>query len=361
MSAEPTTITAYQCPGCVTIYADEADLVPLYECSRCGQNSPERRCDECNIFMARAGIGCEDCAAECEEVEAVEDHDGQLIPADEWEPEGSKADRDAAESARRDRERAERKRQEQEERDAASEVVPVSALAVGDWIMHPAPHPSFGAEPVQVKALLEWGSGSVGVVVADFGMPQVLPAAPEQQFTRVPPQETRRRGEEPFGTVTFDPDGGAMLMSSVPREEEYVIELSTLDRGTAPWGGVPSIAIMRRTPGLLSVFGVFVARSQAEETLAVWERAGRALAEGAGLSAAPTRQVVKVETAPMSRFADSLGRAVEFTLGTSEWEPESERLYLNARLSGSNATVAAPEPFLGAVEAAREHLGHLDH
>lgn len=355
----PETFQALQCPECATVY-DESDLVPIYECSRCNQTSVERRCEDDNIFMARVGEGCESCAVEAEQIEAVEDHDGQIIPADEWDPSGSKTDRDAAEVAQRQKESAERDRREREARDAASESVPVSALAVGDWIINPQPYEWDPDGAVQVKAILRWGGNTLGLVVADFGMPQVYPVSADHECTRVPPEDQPRRQEAPFGTATFDPDGGRMFMSSAPHAEEYSIELAHVTRGTAPWGQVPCMVICRYTPGLLNVFGVFVDREHAEAALDVWGQAGRALAEARGIEvSASTRSAVKVEEKPFSMYTDSIGRLVEFTLGVSEWEDSGSKS-LNVRTSGSNATVQDPASLLAVAEVAREHLAHLD-
>lgn len=359
MSATPASVTAYQCPECTTIY-DQSDLVPIYECSRCSQASIERRCEDDNIFMACAGEGCESCAVEAEQVEAVEDHDGQLILLEDWDPEGSKTDRDAADAAQRQKERAEQDRREKEARDAASEAVPVSSLAVGDWIINPQPYDWDPDNAVQVKAILRWGGDTLGLAVAEFGMPQVYPVAPDRECTRVPPENSIRRQEAPFGSVTFDPDGGRMSMSSAPGKEEYSIELAHVHKRVAPWGQVPCMVVSRYTPGLLNVIGVFIDREHAESALTVWESAGRALAGGRGVDpVASGHDVVQVAEKPYSTYVDNLGREVEFTLGISEWD-DTDLPSLNVRTSGSNATVQAAGPLLAAVEVARNHLGHLD-
>lgn len=359
MSTTPETTPTYQCPDCATIYVGD-DLVPIYECSRCNQTSIERRCEDDNIFMARTGVGCESCGVEADEVEAVEDHDGQLILAEDWDPEDSKASRDAVEADRVRREHDERLQKESEARAAASEGVAASAVVVGDWIMHPEPREWDPDGAVEVKEILHWGGGTLGFVVGDFGLPQVFPVPPGHMLTRVPPEETGRQQGDPFGAVIFNPDGGRMFMSSTPHEEEYVIELAHITRGEAPWGDVPCLVICRYTPGLLNVFGVFVDREHAEAALGVWEQAGRALAEARGVEAVAIRASVRVEEKPFSTFTDSLGRLVEFTIGVSEWE-ESELPSLNVRTSGSNATVQDAGALLAVAEVARECLEHLDH
>lgn len=67
-----TVSATLQCPSCQRFFETPDDLAPLYECSRCGGTSTERRCSECNIFAARADDdGCEDCGEPAEEVETI--------------------------------------------------------------------------------------------------------------------------------------------------------------------------------------------------------------------------------------------------------------------------------------------------
>lgn len=357
----PTPITGHQCPECSTIHT-EPNLTALYECSRCGETTTERRCDTCNIFAARAGDGCEDCAAECEEIEAVEDHDGALIPADEWDPDTSQATRAAAARAEADRARAEDDARKNAVREAASEKVTVTDLSVGDWIRHPEPR-VLPDESVQVLSLHDWRT-QVGLVVEEHDGATVVPVDHDETLTRTPAPEYRSEMASDFGQVTFVHDGGAMLMSSAPRQEEYVIELSHLTKGSVPRGGVPCMTITRGTHGLVTVFGVFIDRREAEDALTVWEQSGRALAASLGDDAPfDRRESVHVEQPPFSLRTDTLGRLTTFALGTSRSAlgPEEERPYLNVNTAGTNATVADAGALLGAVAVAREHLTHLDH
>lgn len=75
---------ALYCPDCDT-YVDLDSGIPLYECSRCGQASPDRRCEQCNIFTAKlTDAGCPECEqAELEEAEAARDMDGNLHSTEE--------------------------------------------------------------------------------------------------------------------------------------------------------------------------------------------------------------------------------------------------------------------------------------
>src|SRR5690625_5141550 len=97
--------TAPWCPDDDAVVAEPARA---YECSRCGERTnsaalagERARCEGCNIFMARAEEdACPDCSAPLEDMEVIEDHDGALVKADQFDPVGpSFHEREAAERA----------------------------------------------------------------------------------------------------------------------------------------------------------------------------------------------------------------------------------------------------------------------
>lgn len=357
----PITVTAFQCPECSTIYSEDS-LVTIYECSRCSQTSTERRCQDDNIFMARAGEGCEACETPCDEIEAVEDHDGELIPADEYDPNESKADRDAVAAAIAQRAQDEKAQQEREALDAASEATTVAALSVGDWIMHPAPsHPSHHDEQVEVVALPQWGGGTVGLIFSYYGSMTVIPTLPDREVTRVPAPDFRKP-LGPFGVVRFeaDPDE-APTLSSPSHDERYTVETSHLSEGSAPEGDVASLTITTQRGNYLTVLGVFVDRTHAEETLSVWESAARALADRRSVPLVSDGSAVSVESARWARYTDSMGRPSSLSLGTLDWGEATTTPYIHANLPGMSITIGDPHRLLAVVEVARGQLGHLDH
>lgn len=88
MSTHPPTITAYQCESCLEVSGADA-LDRLYHCDNCdtyGVGVDNRRCYECNRFMAREDdLGCPVCLSSgCEEIEAVF-FDGQYMSPQEYE------------------------------------------------------------------------------------------------------------------------------------------------------------------------------------------------------------------------------------------------------------------------------------
>lgn len=77
--------TGYWCNDCEEL----TEAVRVYECDLDGWKGTERRCETCNKFVSRREEdGCENCFAEVEEVEVVTDHDGAIIKASEYEPNG---------------------------------------------------------------------------------------------------------------------------------------------------------------------------------------------------------------------------------------------------------------------------------
>ena len=104
-SNEIETIRGYWCESCQTGYADDNELLPMYECSTCGTCGVERRCEQCNKFAARSdAMACPGCEEEVLEETLVYDHDGTLVQVQDYDPEGeSRAEREtrAQEAAQR--------------------------------------------------------------------------------------------------------------------------------------------------------------------------------------------------------------------------------------------------------------------
>lgn len=82
--AEPEE--ALHCPDC-DAYVELDSAIALYECSRCGVATAERRCEACNIFTAKlSDDGCPECeSAELEQTQAVRDVDGDLHSTEEFQ------------------------------------------------------------------------------------------------------------------------------------------------------------------------------------------------------------------------------------------------------------------------------------
>ncbi|WP_336794438.1 hypothetical protein [Gordonia malaquae] len=128
---------ASDCDLTVAVCGDCGDIVdtvePVYECTTCGQLTDERRCADCNRFTARAehSIGCEICFAAVDTEAAALDHDGALIRAADFDPDGpSKADRTRTARAVAVADAAARL-------DQNTHTVRADEIEVGDWIHGP--------------------------------------------------------------------------------------------------------------------------------------------------------------------------------------------------------------------------------
>lgn len=134
MAAKRTISTAaHWCPQC----EDIVYLAAVYECGNCSTESLERRCEDCHKFCSRREEdGCENCMAECEEVEVVTDHDGTLIRAEDYEANGpSLAERNAAEEAAHKVERAATAKKKTEQAYAGATATPWNQVKVGDKVI----------------------------------------------------------------------------------------------------------------------------------------------------------------------------------------------------------------------------------
>lgn len=361
MSA-PDIETGHRCPSCDTIYR-EGDLSRLYECSRCGSTSVERRCDACNIFMARAGEGCEDCATECEEVEAVVDHDGELVLVEDYDPDISKGERDAASRARSDRERAEAEARRRAERDAAAQPVAAADVRVGDWITHPEPG-RYEPEGVQVLALYDWGQ-RVGLVITEHGMAQVVSCSTDERLSRIPHAPAYGRDmSESFGVISFDPNVSARTtMSSAPQpdSESFQVVMSRTALSFSPRGPVPALTIKHASGNFGTTFGAFVDRAAAQEALDTWEQIALSLAETQGVEAVPNAEGITVKEEAWASGIECVGQPVEVFVGTDKYSHTPNLAALDVVSNGRmHTTYADPCRLLAAVQAARGCLDHLN-
>lgn len=77
-------VTVFKCGSCGEHFDEPGEAV--YNCSRCGQDQVEdRRCQQCNIFMAKvADQSCPDCedGEDIAEVEAWQSEDGQFFESE---------------------------------------------------------------------------------------------------------------------------------------------------------------------------------------------------------------------------------------------------------------------------------------
>lgn len=131
----PETFTAHRCGECDQVW-ETSDLERCYECGTCGTRSTERRCEECNKFMGRADEdGCPDDGGECEEFDAIRDHDGAIIAAEDYDPAEPLSARQAALDAIAATERATKAEAAQNALFAGAEMVTFDQIVAGDRII----------------------------------------------------------------------------------------------------------------------------------------------------------------------------------------------------------------------------------
>ncbi|MFD6092806.1 hypothetical protein ACFWGN_11850 [Oerskovia sp. NPDC060338] len=160
-SAPIETFTAHWCPQ------DEKIVEPVvvYECSRCGERSDERRCPTDNIFAARVeSPGCPECFDDVEEIEAVTDHDGETVRVEDYDPQGaSLVERDAEARAQASAAQAERVAEKTRELDGRAVTKAWSEVRPGDQILVPSNIGSLPPDELGVYAVEVAGPGALGV------------------------------------------------------------------------------------------------------------------------------------------------------------------------------------------------------
>lgn len=125
--------TGYWCPDCMEL----TESIPVYECSADGWEGTERRCETCNKFVSRReDDGCENCFSVVEEVEVVTDHDGALIKAEDFRPNGkSLAERTKAAEAKSKRDAAKKAKSALDALLSATQETTWSSISVGQKIV----------------------------------------------------------------------------------------------------------------------------------------------------------------------------------------------------------------------------------
>lgn len=359
MSTTPETITGYQCTSCATVW-DKEDLVRVYECGSCSTLSDERRCESCNKFMARAehGEGCPDCFTECEEIESVVDHDGTLVPVEDYDPTGpSRAERDRA---TRDAEAASRAQAAKTEHDAVlarctptpwSQVTPGALLA-------PKSPTGFGYDtPVPVREVYPRPDGSVVVVTAEFSDPRIE-VHPGDETVMVLP-ETDDQPPAGVAVVVAEQSGP---VSSPARRCEVHVEVATLTREGAL---LPSLNMSLRGGSLFTPLAQWIDADRAREGLDQWEHAARTF----------TAELAKVEVAADPDYVGRVRVIDDGSYATTDRSMITERKVtigvdpagwagtdapvMVVQTGGSTVTLRDPQVLLDAVAAARELLDHL--
>ncbi|GAB2734193.1 hypothetical protein [Nocardioides pakistanensis] len=381
--ADPETFEMLWCEQC-SLPFEESEATRLYECSNCGTTGPDRRCDQCHKFMARSEEpGCPQCEEKVDEnpVAVVRDHDGAIILAEDYEPDGpSKAERDvqaraeAAEKAEADRvARLAEKQQNTTVRTAAD-------IAPGSILIDPEDDSRFATAaevlsvrrvdtpdgPIVIFKTYEYSPRTV-VRRADAPVPTQETVTDRPTVTRTGEQVTAADFGGAYLVDGFNEDLGAV--SSPHTDIDVLVGSSSRDHGT-----LPTVALMtgrRNRQGDLSGSVSFLGRwddpEKAAAALDEIERAANALAAArtehppadvddlAGRRSRPGTTQHR-ETDWVS--GDEM-RTVRMEVGLSDWHEDSGALLSAQAPGGLSLTFDDPAVLKSAVAEARKHLGTL--
>lgn len=353
----PETVLAYKCTDCETLHG-EGDLERAYTCNECGQNTLERRCDTCNKFTARAEhqVGCPDDAAECEEVEAVTDLDGELILAEDYDPSVPLSERKAANIAAatvRNEVAAAAKR---DALFAKSTQVPAAQIVAGDRIIveppaHRVIHPEM--DTYTVKLVRPDVNGRTVFIAVSYGSSHIIDHAPDDLVRR-----TGTTTVEPFGQVTVT-TGDLGNGVSTPFREVWV----QTGYGTRENGLLPHLTIGLASSNRMCTIGSWWDRDLATVALDQLDHAARPLADLQGVTYNPAPRAGDVEHIPVADNGFTLNiqhRAhVEVTIGDGDRWMDHQQVMVFRADGGLNSTSADPNLFGAAVAAARALLPTL--
>lgn len=360
--------------------------VRLYECTSCGETSPERRCESCNKFKSRADDeACAECEQPLVETSLTTDHDGTTILFDDFdassdEPFADRLARQQEESRTRAAAEAARK---QQSLDAASrpttwgKVTPGTVVLLGptaDW--------DDGVRIVRYTRSVrdEDGASRVVVCLANFGSRVHIFDAeePVMESTLAPrdlssdslSDEDIDGADQPVVGLARVPDGPMRASSSPSGYVGVDFGYATRDGGLLP---TLSLSLTTsRNGGLVMRVGCWNDPDLAAADLDVLEQAARDYANTLAGAAETTTDArsshAHDEAATVTdrlSVTDEGGwlHAEPFTpgaiqIGEDNWHSGKGPL-LNIRTSRGNGTVADPAGLLAAVGAARGFLDRL--
>lgn len=341
----PETFSAHKCSDCEQI-VEEGRLSRIYECGSCGTRTDERKCPDCNKFAARAEEdGCPDCFAECEEVEAVVDIDGEIIEADQYDPDRSFAEREAEETANQKITQATRRTERHEAVKASADPKPWTAVTPGMRVVLPDTDPDdpVGSSASEVLHVAHRSDGAV-IVAARGTYP------PVKVYSGDEPVLVAETGEPPsvgYGTVTRNDaeksSGGSPVRGmEVAFGYDRDMKLPVLEMSTSM--GMSS-----------SPLSAWYDPQLATEALDEMERAARALCAEQGVAYNETDTDGRVEQGERV-YSGSYGGAT-YGIGPDLFGEGVEITYSSA--NNHTSSISDGNMLGSAVRAARSKLGAL--
>lgn len=350
------TFNAEQCTSCDAIWQEE-DLVRVYECGTCGTLSDERRCEMCNKFMGRADEdGCPDCLTPTVTVETIIDHDGALILAEEYDPDGpSKKDRDAQNAAiAKDAQQSAQAARWDADRMAASPT-PWSQIEAGVSLHGDGPDTTLGVDrPITVHRVCSRPDGKIVAITTTWGEPRIEVHTPDEVAFVLPgPAQDWSPAQ-----VTFTHAEHTGLLSSPTSPETLHVAVSQARSGDQ-WYPVLGLTQGRQ---VLKPLGQWIDPAQAARDLNVWWQVAQDLADAQGVALAPESASGTVHTEPTqwTTLGAALTSPVTITLGE---DPHRFHAHVgpvvDVTVGRNRATLTDPHTLAAAVIAARTMLSHL--
>lgn len=337
-------------PWCSSCDVQVTEPTALYECSTCGEVSDERQCSSCKRFKSRADEdGCPECGEKIAEKTLVLDHDGAVILANDFEPNGAPY---AERQARQRAESAARAKAETEARLAAkvdgAEEIAARGITPGMLL----PDLTSGDLIARDRTVLHASTATDGriVVVTDR-----LNNGIEIYDTDESVTISRESDTEPaaLGRFIIEP-GDPEVTSAVNDRLTVAIQSGTRDHAVLP---MLTIQASRQYGGMVFSLGTWHDPALAAAGLDDLEVAARAYAQRLGVEATLAAAGVSVEDEGgwCLNGPTSEGR---IWIGESSWATKPGAL-LHVEVARQNITLDDPSLLLAAVEVARGLVGRL--
>ena len=354
MTSHPETQAAWWCADCEQI----TDPIRVYECSTCGEVDDDRRCTQCNRFKARREEdGCETCYAEVHEIETVIDHDGTVIPADQYDPDGqSLADRETATRVAADAEARHRREAWRNEILSKSHETTWSQVQIGDAVLtDEALNDRYGGGRLPVVRAITPAQGHLVITTQDYsiGYLTVAPSDPVRVSTDTASNSHADRC--PFGRFILE-DEDLGTVSSPAHTITVQVGHSTRN---ADQPQTPVILLRLHGNNISYVLGYWHDPVIAAAALDVLDEAAARLAKHLGVTLDPGCGVEKVTVTEKAWLYEQALSQVGVRVGFDDAQPKHRGLVAFSLNGRHSASFADPHALAAAVAATRNLLSRL--
>lgn len=320
-----TPDTAEWCASCDEI----TEAVPVYECGSCGAASDERRCPDCNKFAARREEdGCETCFDPTTTIDIVTDHDGTLIRAEDYQPDGeSLATRRAVEQAQAAAAHARRREENRAALINAGRTTTWANVTVGDTTI-PDPDDQFAVlfGPRRIRHISHGPNGRLLIVLGrENGADNFLHAHQDDQVTLGP---ASTEPTTPYGQYTLLPTRENMVTGSPMR----TIEITTGHSSRGQDQPDVPVLVIRTSRGNTSVLlGCWFDPAVAAAALDALQETAEALAAMTGHPLNPDAGAAHVTVTEATWVHQEPTPAMTVQVGHDEWEDKPLAVFTTPR------------------------------